>query len=138
MNLFCEVKLNWTTEQFKVLEILSTNYFEDMHIINFQKVLMDPISMLRVWSRRHLNLFVKISVAKSLCASKQTHFLMVISRPLNDVMQDIQEFFGFIWADKKDKIKRSLLPQSHEKGRIKMIDVFVYYQAVKPTFGLAG
>ena len=135
LKLCSDVKLNWTMESFKILGILFTNNLEDMQIINYQKVLKELKGMLRVWRRRHLSLHGRISVVKSLGISKLTYFLMNIPRPPDNVMKDIQkEFFRFIWADKKDKIKRSVLTQSYEKGGLKMVDVFVYDQAVKLTW----
>ena len=53
-----------------------------------------------------------------------------MSRPPDYYFQQIQrELFSLLWAGKKDEIKRTVLTQAHEKGGLKMVDVYKHDMA---------
>ena len=111
------------TEKVKTLGVwLSADHQSEISL-NYNEKIAKIKTILGCWKFRRLSLLGKITVLKSFLAFQ----LVYILTPLQTNHQAIKEinmlFFHFLWNDKKDKIKRSIMINDYpERGR-KMIDI---------------
>ena len=111
------------TEKVKALGVwLSADHQLEISL-NYNEKIAKIKTILGCWKFRRLSLLGKITVLKSFLAFQ----LVYILTPLQTNHQAIKEinmlFFHFLWNDKKDKIKRSIMINDYpERGR-KMIDI---------------
>ena len=75
------------------------------------------------FSKIGLTLLGKITVIKSLMLSRITH-LQVLTLL----------FYEFIWNGKRNKIKRTTLCKSLEKGGLNMVEINVFIDSLKVTW----
>jgi len=91
-------------------------------------------NVLSCWNYRRLTLIGKIQVIKSLAASQLTYILTPLAtnpkivREINDI------FYCFLWNNKGDKIKRTVLINDYNKGGLKMIDLSLFKKSLKTTW----
>ncbi len=82
------------------------------------------------WKNRHLTIFGKILIIKSLAISKFIHTMSIICTP-EDVLKEIEKaIFKFLW-DSNDRIKRNTLIGPKNLGGIKMLDIYSKDKALK-------
>ena len=90
--------------------------------------------ILGCWKLRRLGLLGKITVLKSLIASR----LAYIFSPLetnHTAIKDINVmFYNFLWNDKGDKIKRNIMINDYSEGGLKMIDIASFNRSLKATW----
>ena len=85
------------------------------------------------WNKRHLTIFGKIIVIKTLALSQitysatNTHIPDYVLPRLNTIV------YNFLWENKK-RIKRKTLIGKFEDGGIEMIDINSYFKAIKVTW----
>ena len=82
-------------------------------------------SILNKWSARRLTLLGKITVQKSLVISQMVYLLSSLLSP-QKILSDIHTILcDFLWDCKGDKIKRTEMINSYNKGGLllKMIDI---------------
>ncbi len=85
------------------------------------------------WKNRHLTLFGKVLIIKSLAASKLVHTLSILHTP-DHILNEIEKvIFSFLW-DTTDRIKRKTLIGSKTKGGIKMLDIFCKNKSLKASW----
>ena len=131
----CEdMHFRWV-EKLKVLGVYYANdegvVFED----NFEKKLQEVRYIIGQWRRRHLTIKGKIIIAKSLLLPKFTHLFTSLPKPKERFIQKLkQELFTFIWGSRVDKIKRSSLYKSYEKGGLCMTEIESYIAGLKATW----
>jgi hypothetical protein len=100
-----------------------------------QKNVMDRAKefkrILDMWSQRDLSLIGKITILKSLAFSKIIYQcgMMTTTDTFCDLITDIA--YGFLWNNKKDKIKRLTIIAEYEKGGLKMLDINSFLKAQK-------
>ena len=83
------------------------------------------------WELHRLSLLGKITVLKILIVSQLTYILSPL--PTNQCAIDEVStlFFKVLWEGKGDKIKRDIMISEYEDGRLKMIDIRLFTQALK-------
>ncbi len=85
------------------------------------------------WKHRHLTLFGKVLIIKSLATSKLVHAMTILYTPDN-ILKEIEKLiFGFLW-ESTDRIKRKTLIGSKQNGGIKMLDIFCKNKALKASW----
>ena len=96
---------------------------------------MDKISnILSSWKHRRLTLMGKIQLIKSLAASKATYILAPLATN-HKIIKEINDiFYSFLWNNKGDKIKRSVMINNHESGGLKMIAISLFNISLKTTW----
>ena len=86
------------------------------------------------WELRKLTIFGKISVIKALLASQ----LVYILTPLRTCPKTPKEvnalLFKFLWDDKGDKIKRSVMINEYENRGARMLDILSFNRALNATW----
>ncbi len=85
------------------------------------------------WKHRHLTLFGKVLIIKSLATSKLIHVTTILHTP-EEILKDIEKLiFSFLW-ESTDRIKRKTLIGSKQNGGIKMLDIFCKNKALKASW----
>ena len=115
-NLLPEKNIQWNESKVKFLGVwlstdpkitLRTNYDEKLEKIRI---------VLNSWKLRRLTLIGKIVVLKSLAASHLPYILAPLETDERFLKEINQIFYDFLWNNKGDKIKRSVLINSYDKG----------------------
>ena len=90
-----ELKLKWCTN-FKLLGIYFDVTLSNMQI-NYQKGLDRIKKEVYSWEFRHLTVFGKLTVIKTLCLPKLTHIVTVVPNPCSTFITELEtEFKHFI------------------------------------------
>ena len=73
------------------------------------------------WNRRNITPLGKICLIKSLFLAKINHILSILLIPNDLFVKELENmFYRFVWNNKPDKIKRSILSQQYKNGGIQM------------------
>ena len=109
-SFIAEAGLIITEEKFTLLGIEFTRKMTDMTQRNLSGKLEDIANLLKGWLRRRLSLYGKLTVVKTLALPMLTHLLSVLPSPSKSFFYDLQVMlFKFIWNNKQDRIKRTLM-----------------------------
>ena len=74
-------------------------------------------------------------MVKSLLVSKLVHVLSALPDPCTDTIKKLNSvLFSFIWNNGADKIKRSVIVQSYERGGLKMVDIQSFLSSLKTSW----
>ena len=93
------------------------------------------IKELNHWDKRNLTPFGKITVIKSLVLSKIVHILTALPSPSKKLINELNKiFYIFLWNDKPDKIKRSVMKLKFKEGGLGMVDVELFDKSLKLTW----
>ena len=129
------LKLNWTQTNFDILGIKFSCNLDTMVKINFKDKIEQIDKELKVWSKRKLTPFGRITVLKTIVISKLNHLFIALPNPTEELINNLQKkFFHFIWQSGTDRIKRDTLMQEYDKGGLKMINLKNYMLALKSTW----
>ena len=133
-KLFPERNFRWPENKVKVLGVwISTNH-NIMLNLNFREKVDTIRNVLGCWKYRRLTLLRKILVIKSLAASQLTY----IQAPLvtnHRIISEINDlFYSFLWNNKGDKIKRSVMINDYDKGGLKMVDITLFNKSLKTNW----
>ena len=133
-KLFPERNFRWPENKVKFLGVwlsIDPNITLNMNY----KEKMDQISnILSSWKHLRLTLMGKIQVIKSLAASQLTYILapLVTNHKITKEINGI--FYSFLWNNKGDKIKRSVMINNYESGGLKVIDISSFNKSLKTTW----
>lgn len=76
-----------------------------------------------MWKGRNLTLLGKVLIIKSLGLSQIVYSASNVNVPTETIRTIKSKLFGFLWNNKKDKIKRKSLYQDYDRGGIRMVDI---------------
>ena len=129
------LEMSWNPRKFKLLGLWFTNDLSDMADINLKEKFTETIKLFRIWMKRTITPLGKIAILKSLILSKLTFLWILLPNPPQHVIDKVQTLcYDFIWDNKKDKIKRSLVTQSIENGGLGLPNVQIQIKALKLTW----
>jgi hypothetical protein len=78
-----------------------------------------------------LTLFGKALIIKSLGLSQIVYAVSNVNVP-NEIKYTIKnKLFGFLWNNRRDKIKRESIYQDYDKGGIRMTDVDIMIRGLR-------
>ena len=124
--------LDWGTTQFDLLGIRFSVDLDDMIPLNYARALERAKQLLHLWKLRPLTPFGRITVIKALILSKFVHLFTTMPSPGNDFIKELSNIiFSYLWQNKPDKIKRTIVCQDYKQGGLKMIDIKCYIQSLK-------
>ena len=87
---------------------------------------------LNKWYKRHLTLFGRIVVLKSLIISKFVHLFISLPNPPTELIKQIQTMsFKFIWNKGPDRIKRAEIIRTVNLGGLGMADIKTFILSLK-------
>ena len=118
--------------KFKYLGIYFSTITENIVQLNYDNKLSEIENLLKIWSKRFLTPFGKITVLKTLAISKLTYLFTNLPDPDIKFLKQINTLFvKFLWNSKPNKIAFDYLCQDYESGGIKMINIFDYLTLAK-------
>ncbi|KAK3083996.1 hypothetical protein FSP39_006453 [Pinctada imbricata] len=129
-----DLNILWTNDTFKVLGIVFTNNLKGMVDLNYKEKILSTKRLLGSWVQRDLTPIGKITILKSLALPKFIHLFSSLPNPSKAIISELDKiFFRFIWNNKPDKIKRSTIIGSYEKGGLNMVHIpsFISYIKIK-------
>ncbi len=96
--------------------------------------LMKIRSILGCWKFRRLSLLGKIAVLKSLVVSQLVYILSPLQTNHQAIKKINKLFFSFLWNNKGDKIKRTVMINDYSDGGLKMTDIASFNKSLKATW----
>ena len=122
-NFYLKRILNGLKKKVKVLGAwISTDSAVTLKLNYTEKV--DKIrNILSCWEYRRLTLIGRIQVIKSLALSQLTYILTPLATNQNFINEINDTFYSFVWNNKGDKVKRTILINKYENGGLKMVDL---------------
>ena len=131
-----DIPFTWPSDNFMYLGVnIPINNCLNFYELNFKPKLKDIKTTLNIWNCRTLTLYGKIVIIKSLIIPKLTYLLSTIPNPPPSFIVEIQQLlFKFLWSNKNDKIKRSLLYNEYNEGGLKMLHLSSFNDAMKITW----
>ena len=91
--------------------------------LNFKTKINKIKQLLSIWKQRNLSLTGKVLIIKALAISQIIHLANLTPFPDDKISEIETILYEFIWNGQTDKVKRSLLIQSYEKGGQKMVNL---------------
>ena len=133
-KLFPEKNFKWAENKVKVLGVwISTDPNTTLNL-NYREKADKIRNVLSCWRYRRLTLMGKILVIKSLAASQLTYILAPLATN-HEIIREINDlFYSYLWNNKGDKIKRSVIISEYEKGGLKMVDIATFNKSLKTTW----
>ena len=122
--------ISWVkpNENLKILGIYFNSQKEASDIeSNWKEKIEEIKDLMRRWQKYEPSLYGKIIICKTFLLSKISYAIQSLSMPENVLTQIDTLFFKFIWQTKhshrkaREKIKRSVMCKSVEKGGLRMI-----------------
>ena len=118
--------------KFKYLGIFFSTDTKSIVDLNYSTKITEIDRLLRIWNKRFLTPFGKITVIKTLALSKLTYLFSNIPDPNTNFLKQIHSLFvKFLWNSKPNKISFEYICQDNENGGINMINVFDYLTYIK-------
>jgi len=100
-------------------------------ILNFKENIEKVQNILKNWQYRRLSLLGKITILKSLVASQLVNVLSPLPTNHQAIKELNEAFYHFLWDRKPDKMKRNVIINEYNSGRLKMIDFFSFKKSLK-------
>ena len=92
------LKLNWTQTNFDILGTKFSCNLDTMVKINFKDKIEQIDKELKVWSKRKLTPFGRITVLKTIVISTLNHLFIALPNPTEKLINNLpKKLFHFIW-----------------------------------------
>ena len=132
LDLGTDCKLKWTKGPVKALGTWFSTDPTERGNLNFNHRIKQLKEILHCWSLRRLTLLGKILVIKSLAFPILTYNLSTLPIPCSRVLKEIKTLlFQFLWDNKNDKVKRTVIVNDYIDGGLKMVDIDCFVKANK-------
>ena len=133
-KLLPEKNFKWAENKGKVLGVwISTDPNTTLNL-NYREKADKIRNVLSCWRYRRLTLMGKILVIKNLGASQLTYILAPLATN-HEIIREINDLFcSYLWNNKGDKIRRSVIISEYEKGGLKMVDIATFNKFLKTTW----
>ena len=129
-----EIDMKWVNEM-KVLGIFFRNDEHEMIARNFDNKLLEIAAIIKSWRYRHLTVYGKVLIIKSLLVSKLVHLFTALPDPPESFIKQLNTaLFRFLWNGKNDKISRKSATFPCYMGGVGMVDIKNMIAALKVTW----
>ena len=108
--------LKWVKGPARFLGIYLSYDKNGNNVHNFGRKMLKMQLKLDIWRTRDLTLFRRVLIMKSLGISQLVYSISNVEVPECIASTLKSKLFGFLWKNKKDKIKRVGLYQNYERG----------------------
>ena len=126
--------INWTNGAIKSLGIYFGTNTVECKRLNIEKTLEKSEAIIRAWKKRNLSMIGRITVVKSLILPNITYVATVTTIDKDTVFKFKKMIYNFIWDNKQEKVKRSVLSKAISEGGLRMIDIDKYIEAIQLTW----
>ena len=128
-------KLDWGSSSFKLLGINFDINLSQMITKNYDSKLNEIKNLIKHWQSRKLTVLGKLTIVKTVIVPKLTHLFMSLPNPSQNFLQElIKILFKFVWDNKPEKVKRSIITQDYAIGGLKMINLTNYIISLKSSW----
>jgi len=127
-----EFNICWKNNFVRLLGIFLCNNPNDSYKLNFSNKIDTSKTVVNIWMQRNLTIYGKSLVVKTFILSHwiyQITVLPTIGYNLDNQVNSI--IFPFLWNNKPDKIKRSVICSNREKGGIRFPNMSYYLESTK-------
>ena len=122
----------WNPGIFKMLGIAFSVNVRNIVPLNYENKLKEIDALLKIWSRRHLTPFGKITIIKSMALAKIVHLFINLPDPEKNFLKQLSKLFNnFLWDGKKGKINKVTACAEYHEGGLKMMDIDAFIAALK-------
>ena len=129
------LNMNWNPYKFKLLGLWFTNDLTGIADINLKDKFSETKKLFDIWMKRTITPLGKIAILKSLILSKLTYLWILLPNPPQRIVETIQELcLKFVWNNKRDKIKRTLVTHSIEEGGLGLPHIDTQIKSLKLTW----
>ena len=123
--------IKWVN-QMKILGIMFANDSNDITKRNLQPKIEQIQKEIAQWRRRNITPIGRITVIKSLLISKLVHLLTALPDPSDKELKKLESLlFEFLWAGRRDPVKRLKVIQDYSNGGLGMIDLHAFVKSLK-------
>ena len=122
-----------TTDPIKCLGIYVGNDSLKCYELNWDRNILNLEKVLEKWGTRHLTIFGKVTIIKTLAMPKITYVASCCTFKDDTIRKITRLLYSFIWG-KKDRIKRNVLISPITNGGVNMIDVESHFLALKAVW----
>ena len=127
-----EEHLRWTTDPVKCLGVTICVNKEDLISQNYNKVAVKISKIIKLWNMHHITMFGKIVIINSFLISQLVYLMSVLPTPHSELLKEIDtKLYKFLWSNKTERISRSVLKNTLQRGGISMPDVSLKNTALK-------
>jgi hypothetical protein len=137
-----DIPLKYREQVHEWVKVLGININESIHDTtkaNYNEAFDKMLKAIDFWGKKPLSLMGKINMVKSQIAPKLLYCMTVLPSPTEDFWKKVEkELFLFISNNKKEKLKRTTLINSHSNGGAQMLDLKSQNKATKATWFLRG
>jgi len=99
--------------------------------LNWENKINKCRDILNVWNRRNLTFYGKLTIIKSLLLPKLSYVIQSIPTPKHVLSTLNTMIFQFLWSNKREKIKRSILIGPKQTGGLEVPDIYAYNKSLK-------
>ncbi len=119
-----EKHMKWTREPILTLGIKISNNPKEILEINYGPILTKIENIIKIWRQRDLTILGKTIVIKSFLISQFIYMLSVLPSPSDKLMkQATTMIYQFLWGNKPERIKRTVLMASKDQGGLQMMNL---------------
>ena len=123
--------INISKNDFKYLGIWFSSDIVQQEYKNFRHRLDVITNLFKIWKQRDLSLRGKIVIIRSLALSQLLYAASFLNVPEWVVREANKLFYGFLWDNKPDKLKRDIITRDIKAGGLKMVDVETMIYSLK-------
>ena len=122
----------WNPGIFKMLGIAFSVNIHNIVPLNYENKLKEIDALLKIWSRRHLTPFGKITVIKSMALAKIVHLFINLPDPGKSFLNQLKKLFiNFLWDGKRGKINKDTTCAEYHEGGLKMTNIDAFLASMK-------
>ena len=123
--------IRWVSHM-KILGIMFANDSNDITKCNLEPKIEQIQKEIAQWRRRNITPIGRVTVIKSLLISKLVHLFTALPDPSENMLKKLQSLlFEFLWAGKRDPVKRAKVIQNYSNGGLGMIDLQAFIKSMK-------
>ncbi len=133
--LYTDENIKWSHNGVKVLGINISHNHNELMSTNYNPILNKMENIVKIWSMRDLTLYGKATVVKTFIQSQLVYQLSVLPSPSKLFHKKVEKLiFKYLWNNKPDKIKRSVMYSKRENGGIGIPNIEYQDSALKITW----
>lgn len=118
----------------KILGITFASNNKNIMHVNFEPKVSQIEKQISHCRMRNLTTLGCITIVKSILMSKLVHLFTTLPNLSPEELKRLERLlFNFIWAGKRDPIKRAKLIQDYSLGGLRMVDVSAFEKSMKLT-----
>ena len=120
-------------DKFEILGIhYDMNTLGEISDLNIQRKMGEIEQLIKIWSKRNLTPYGKVTIIKSLLISKITHMLLSLPSPSLTYFNSLNDAFAkFLWCGKPAKWRKEILEGEIQHGGLKLHNLQLFEKSLK-------